>query len=377
MARRRSYNIISMSFLDAMTCGFGAVILFFMIISANVDLRHDEVLEDRSAEARRLELRLEVGEENLAELREALALLAASMAETQAARDQIMVQIEETEAELRRLLEDESANEEMIEQLEADLARLESEKESLAAEAATVEETGDFIRQIRGEGYRQYLTGMRMGGQRILILVDVSTSMLGRSILEVVVRRIRSDEVKRQAPRWRQVVDSVDWLTAQIEPGTQFQVVAFNRDAWYVIEGTDGQWLTATDGSELERAVAALRRMVPGACRGVDTSDRTCGATNLDSAFRALNELVPRPDNVYLLVDGLPTMMGTAYPRQQGVSGRDRERILQQSVRQLPLTVPINILLYPFEGDPQAAPLYWGLAYQTGGSLLQPSEDWP
>jgi hypothetical protein len=39
-----------MSFLDAMTCGFGAVILFFMIISANVDLRSEEVLEDRSAE---------------------------------------------------------------------------------------------------------------------------------------------------------------------------------------------------------------------------------------------------------------------------------------------------------------------------------------
>jgi hypothetical protein len=47
MVRRRETNIISMSFLDAMTCGFGAIILFFMIISANVNLRSEEVLEDR------------------------------------------------------------------------------------------------------------------------------------------------------------------------------------------------------------------------------------------------------------------------------------------------------------------------------------------
>ena len=38
---RKPMNVFSLSFLDAMTCGFGAVILFFMIINANVDQRRD------------------------------------------------------------------------------------------------------------------------------------------------------------------------------------------------------------------------------------------------------------------------------------------------------------------------------------------------
>jgi hypothetical protein len=425
MARRRSFNVISMSFLDAMTCGFGAVILFFMIISANVDLRSEEVLEDRSSEARRLELQLTVGRKNLAELRQALASMLTSMAETEAARDRVAAQIEETREELKLLLEDANASEETIEQLEADLAKLESETESLAAQSDTVQQTGNFIRQIRGEGYRQYLTGLRMGGERILILVDISTSMLDRTLVNVLRRRNMSREAKSQAPKWRQVVDTVDWLTAQIEPGTQFQVIVFNSDAWSIVEGAEGSWVTATDGSELTAAVDALRAIVPGTCspahnaekivdqtaaldrrdsdssddgeEGDDTEssddrersaeqasrdqretrdDRECGATSLHAAFMAMNQLLPRPDNVFLLVDGLPTI-GEFYPSRSGVTGRERYEHFLRASREVGRNIPINILLYALEGDPLSAPAYWTLALTSGGSLMAPSEDWP
>ena len=298
------------------------------------------------------------------------------MAESQAARDQIITEIEKTQEELRRLLEDSNANVEVIEQLEADLARLEEEKESLAVENPTVDETGNFIRQIRGEGYRQYLTGLRMGGERILILVDVSTSMLDRTVTGVLLRRNLSDAAKLASSKWRQVVDTVDWLTAQIEPGTSFQVIAFNREAWAVIPGTDGEWLTATDGSELSRAVENLRQIVPGSCRGGETDDRSCGATSLHAAFAAMDDMLPRPDNVYLLVDGLPTM-GEIYPTRAGVTGRERLQHFTRATRGLSTSIPINILLYALEGDPQSAMAYWTLALQTGGSMMAPSEDWP
>lgn len=383
MARRRGFNVISMSFLDAMTCGFGAVILFFMIIAANVDVRSDEVLEDRSAEAERMELRVEVGRANLAQLREALAARLVDMAESQAAREQFVSEVEKTQEELRRLLEDSNANEEMIEQLEADLQRLQMETEDLAAEQTTVEQTGTFIRQIRGEGYRQYLTGLRMGGERVLILVDASRSMIDRDLTNVVLRSTRArvledDDLLRRAPKWRQVVDSVDWLTAQIAPGTEFQVIAFNEEAWHVVEGTEGQWITATDGSELDLAVEALRQFVPGSCRPGKEEDpeRPCGATSLHAAFEAANKLPGPPDNIYLLVDGLPTM-GELYPRNDSVTGRERYQHFLRASALTRRSVPINVLLYPFEGDPQAAPAYWGLALATGGSLMAPSEDWP
>lgn len=376
MARRRTFNVISMSFLDAMTCGFGAVILFFMIIAANVDLRHDEVLEDRSAEVRRLELQVEVGRRNLAELREQLAQMLRDRATASAARDSVITAIEETQAELRRLLEDANANEEMIEQLEADLARLETERDNLGAVSETVEQTGNFIREIQGEGYRQYLTGLKMGGQRVLILVDASTSMLETSVPLVLRARNMSDADKLRQRKWRQVVDTVDWLTAQIQPGTQFQVIAFNSEAWPVLQSSDGQWLTASDGSELGRVVEALGEIVPGQCRPGREPARSCGATSLHAAFYALNAMVPRPDNVYLLVDGLPTM-GEMVPNRSGVTGRERMEHFQRAARIIPRTVPINVLLYAMEGDPLAAPAYWALTLQTGGSLLQPSEDWP
>ena len=101
-----------------------------------------------------------------------------------------------------------------------------------------------------------------MGGQRILILVDASTSMLDVSYGRVVERRSQGREAIRASPKWRQVVDSVDWLTAQIPPGTQFQIIAYNREAWAVIEGTDGQWLTANDSVQLDQAVETLRNFV-------------------------------------------------------------------------------------------------------------------
>jgi len=46
-------------------------------------------------------------------------------------------------------------------------------------------------------------------------------------------------------------------------------------------------------------------------------------------------------------------------------------------MRELPGGVPVNILLYPLEGDYEASILYWSLAFETGGSMISVSRDWP
>jgi hypothetical protein len=43
----------------------------------------------------------------------------------------------------------------------------------------------------------------------------------------------------------------------------------------------------------------------------------------------------------------------------------------------LNLTVPINVILLPMEGDPVASPSFWRLAQITGGAFLSPARDWP
>ena len=45
--------MFSLSFLDAMTCGLGAVILLFMIINASIDERREVVLEELASEVDR------------------------------------------------------------------------------------------------------------------------------------------------------------------------------------------------------------------------------------------------------------------------------------------------------------------------------------
>ena len=75
MARKRITNVFSLAFLDAMTCGFGAVILFFMIINANVDQRRTVILDDLAAEVDRMELKVLTGRKNLVQLKQDLAPL--------------------------------------------------------------------------------------------------------------------------------------------------------------------------------------------------------------------------------------------------------------------------------------------------------------
>ena len=360
---RKQMNVFSLSFLDAMTCGFGAVILFFMIINANIDLRREETLDDLASEVDRMELKVLTGRRNLVELKEDLVRLIEQWSILRDRREQIVTQIRDIEEESDALNLDSSTREEIIERLRAELEELEAETERLA-DAQTPEIAGDRLRGFTGDGNRQYLTGLRMGGQRVVILVDASTSMLDRTVVNIFRRRNMSEAQQLSAPKWRQVVDTVDWLTTQIPPGTQIQIYAFNDTAWSLLDGSEGEWQTVADARQLDEAVERLGATVPQ------------GPTSLHAAFGAMRPLDPRPDNIYLLVDGLPTM-GEITPNQPGVTGEQRLRHFERAERTLPFNVPVNIILYAMEGDPFAAPAYWRMALNTGGSMMAPSEDWP
>lgn len=54
-----------------------------------------------------------------------------------------------------------------------------------------------------------------------------------------------------------------------------------------------------------------------------------------------------------------------------------RVRFFNQAMNGLPRRVPVNVLLYPMDGDPEAAGYFWRLAIDSQGSMITPSEDWP
>jgi hypothetical protein len=361
--RSRELNVFSMSFLDAITAGFGCVVLLFMLVSANALLDSRTAFEDREAEARRWELRVLTGQRNLVQIQERLEAQLREWTALLAMRQNIVNEIEITSTTLASLTQDSAARQAAIERLRAELAALQKEQENMPV-AGRPDDDGTRLRTFQGEGNRQYLTGLRMGGRHVAILVDTSTSMLDRTIVNILRRRNMSPEQQRRAPKWQQLVNTVDWLTTQIAPGTNVQIIGFNEQATWLIPNSEGRWVTVEDGRELDAPVDALRAMYPQ------------GPTSLHAAFNAIERLDPQPDNIYLLTDGLPTM-GDVMPTRQGVNAKDRADHFIRAIRQLPVGVPVNTILLAMEGDPQAAPAYWELAIRTGGSMLAPAEDWP
>ena len=364
--RRRDSQIFSMSFLDCMSCGFGAVILFFMIINAQVKETTEEDPDNLMAETRRLETEILEGRKNLVLARNTIEDLESRKDTAQGQIEQILSLIEQLRAELSKYNEDTLAKIERVEQLQSDIESLEEEVERLLKLAAEQEDDGERIRAYddEGQGSRQYLTGLKLDGQRTLILVDRSASMLDDTIVNIIRRRNMSDTEKLRSVKWRQAVATVDWLSAQIQPGSEFQIYMYNNEAEPVIRGSGGTWLRADDGSQLDEAVRVLRGTIPE------------NGTNLHAAFNVARQLQPQPDNIILLADGLPTMDAPTSNRRV-VSGQQRLGLFRDAVREIPGNIPVNILLYPMEGDFEAPIVYWALAFQSGGSLVSVSRDWP
>lgn len=361
--KRRSFEIFSMSFLDCISCGFGAVILLYMIINAQVTHDTDQPTQRLMAEVSKLEYEILDERKDLVLAKNTIEELDNERAQAATEIEQITALIEKLKIEMAKQDQETLAKIERIEKLQSDIESLEERKARLLAAAAS-RESGSEVRSFVGDGDRQYLTGLKVGGERILVLVDASASMLDRRIINILRRRNMPEERRLRSQKWRQAVNSVDWLSAQFPPDSQFQIYAFNTKAWPVLQGTEGIWLDVGDGEQLSQAIKVLRRTVPQE------------GTNMVAAYEIINKLNPAPDNVILLADGLPTM-NSADTERGMVTGQERLGYHYEAEAVIPNGIPVNILLYPMEGDYNAAIAYWLLAYRTGGSFMSVAEDWP
>lgn len=361
MRKRRELSPFSLSFLDIMSCGFGAVVLLFLIIKHNVINMPPLPAADRStaSEVSKLEKEIRTGKAGLAELRNTIAEVDQKKVTAEGLARRIQEKLEDKAGQVKAASAMEQTTE--IEKLKQDLKKMQEEKNRMEAKSG---ETGQNIRSFTGEGNRQYLSGLKLGGKHILLLMDVSASMLDDSIVNVIRRRNMSDEVKRSSHKWQQSLRIADWLSTQFPPGSQFQIYAFNTSAGSVVKDTTGQWLRVSKPGQVDKAIQELRQRIPA------------GGTSLENAFVAATGLSPLPDNIYLITDGLPTQ-GRQPPAATTVSGRQRMEYFAQALKKLPVNVPVNTILVPMEGDPMAASAFWQLAQLTRGSFLSPTEDWP
>ncbi len=167
--RARNVTPVGLSFLDAMTCGLGAVILLFMIINGAVRDHSIEVTSDLQAEVDRLESEVLEGHRNLVELRNTITETDDERALTQGLALRLIEMLKEIRVELATFEDSTLARREHINQLQADLRSLEEDARRLSASLPSDETPGDRVRVHVGDGDRQYLTGLKVGGRRILL----------------------------------------------------------------------------------------------------------------------------------------------------------------------------------------------------------------
>jgi hypothetical protein len=351
MPKKRRNIAFSLSFLDIMACGFGAVTLLFLILRHNAtEIQTPDVR--LSAEVDLLQMDIRQAEAKKTQLLNSLEEITLELVEAQGLSDRVLTDLQETEKSIQADPNDLDKLRRQVEQLEDETAQMEEV------------EFGDKVRKFLGDGNRQYLTGLKLGGERVLILVDGSASMLADTVVNAVRRRNMDDEQKKQSPKWQWTLRTVEWLVAQLPASSRFQIYVFNTEAQAALTGSEGEWLDAADSLAMEDAIAGLKQYSPGS------------GTSLTNGFGAIADFENRPDNVFLLTDGLPTQ-GKNPPRKYMVSGEQRRKHFLAAIKEFPRGVPLNTILFPMEGDPEAAALFWQTALNTNGAFIAPSRDWP
>ncbi len=346
-----------------MFCGFGAVVLLVLVMNSNRVAIRQEPVADLHSKLRQQETTNRLVRVHREELQQQYDIVNAGNERLQKKQLELMA----TTGNLRATLAAQATSPvtgEQITRLQAELKTLQEKASRLAEEKALAGAADRQVRPFEGDGHRQYLTGLKLGGKRVLVLVDSSASMLDRSIVDIVRRKVMDDSSRRLAPKWRKAVATVEWIIANLPADSTIQAYHFNESTTSLAADEAASWLGVTDRPRVDALVAHLREVAP------------LGGTNLEEAFVRARSMTPQPDNIILITDGLPTFRTAGY-RARTIDSNGRAKLFQQAIRQLPPRVPVNIILFPIEGDPFAAVNYWKLAIDSGGSFLTPTRDWP
>ena len=336
MKRRREGQSSTLAFMDVITCGFGAVLLLF-ILTAKRQISLNQ--QDAAAAAETAETLAEA----IREAEDRNASLKDRLESADAPEDPAKPEPEALKAEREKLRSAIAAQREKLDALKTDESRPEA--------------IGD---RERPSAAREHLAGLRLRGPRAVIMLENSGSMLGRDP-ESALRVIRSGNTGGSA-KWKRAKAALRAVLASIPKGTEVAVLHMNEAA-RTLSGTPGDpFIDPYDNSALLPLLEKIANL--GAEGGAD----------LGNGLRAVSGLPERPSSLLYIGDGLPT--APADGRRGALTENQRVNLFNEATRQRP-PFPVHILLLPFAGDPSAAGLFWELSARTGGVTLAPEGDWP
>lgn len=365
MARRRNVEVFSLSFLDVICCGFGAVILFYTIISAQSGIERTRKAEDLSAQVSKLEEEVLTGAKNLVVLRNSLQRTESETVSATSRATQLIDELQRKREESFIYDADTLAKRERIEKLKADVKALEANTRRLEASAKVQSPRGELTGSGKSRASRRYITGLTLKGRRILVLFDRSASMLDEDLVNIIRLRNSPAAAQLAAEKWRRATDIGNWIISEIPESSQYQIYGFNTSAAPLLEGTAGEWIAGSDAARRDKLQDALGQITP------------VGGTSLINALATIRSMRIPPDQVILITDGLPTQGASAPALRRFVDAGDRARLFDEAVRGLNRNIPVDVILLPMKGDVPAPHRFWGLARMTKGAFVMPSPDWP
>lgn len=362
---KRSISAFNLSFLDIMFCGFGAVVLLVLIINSNIISDNKKKYQDLTNEVDNVKIEITAAERFQHNLQNKLQ-------QTREQAENIQSEINQIRSSISLLKDKKDVDREKTLALKAHINSLQNELKQLDKQnrqqkkkvETYLSDSDNKVRQYEGEGNRQYLSGLKLGGKRVLILLDSSASMLDDTIVNIIVKRNLSDEVKRSTKKWQQTINIVRWLAANLPKNSQVIIASFNNKFQSLAKNQSMQWQKSIDNAHMNTMFKKLSRLIPQQ------------GTSLYKAFSEVRKMMRKPDNIILITDGLPTM-GRTKTTKTKVSPSERIELFQQAIKLLPSGIPVNTILLPMEGDPMAASLFWQLAIDSKGSFMTPSQDWP
>ena len=335
MKPRRETQSSALSFMDCICCGFGAVLLLFILTAKQqITVNSEAASQARDAE-RTLRGAIEAASTEQRTLDQALAAL-----DPQADNDASRLQQLAAEQQRLRVA------------LEASAAEL----EALEVEPAAVDALAGLDRPSADH---RYLSGLRLRGPRAVILLENSGSMLGTDAGSAL-DRIRQGSAAT-APKWLRAKAALRAVMAAIPQGTQVAVFHMNQTTAALSGSKANPYIDPYDNGAL---LATLERL---------EALQAEGGSDLAHALRTIAQLEQRPSSLLLIGDGLPSAPN---PSQRSLSEADRVQLFKRALATRP-NYPFNTILLPFEGDPSAAGLFWQLSARTNGITLIPDHDWP
>lgn len=335
MPKRREAQSSALSFMDCICCGFGAVLLLF-ILTAKAQITDSQEKAKQSVNAAKT---LETA------IHEAKARKLALEKEIEALDPQPNIKASSVAAlavEQERLAK-----------------AVEDQTNALTALKTNAEPTKQPAALDRPSADNSYLSGLRLRAPRAVILLESSGSMLAEDAKTAI--QIIQQGTGAKSKKWLRSKAAVRAVLAAIPKGTQVAIFAMAEETLALSGSTKNPYIDPYDNKALLSFLDRLDKL------------KASGGADLSKALQTVTQMRQRPSSLLLIGDGLPTAPA---PRSGSLTEADRVKLFNRAMA-IRFNYPFNAILFPFSGDPSAAGLFWQLSGRTKGITLIPDNDWP